>query len=794
MKRCMTLIFVLGAFCVFGDVLLQETEPVFVDTRNFKEWRFAPVDSAKGRVVVEFKNHIDYPRPAGFCPCWQILVNGKILTASATRTHTRLLNKPFELTHSWFGAYKADTRADKWFALYEPQPGASTKYFKTHSQEADRFVIDISDVVDHSKENVLRFNASGLSKSFYEANKIKGHRPAVVFHDLQVKQENVPTKLSRYEEKIPRAVIAPRPLVKYELSQLDSALNVSVKGERIDVYSVFSKPGGGESKIGKSGKLMTNAYKVERRIERRKSHIRVFDTLTSLTNELIGVKVRHEIAQEGFDPVYVAGDKSPCSEEFFGGRNPSVFAVNEASGVSIALLAENDVFRVQNVQYCRDGFFGIKTDTLALPPGKSQTIEWSIYPVCSTDYFDFVNTVREDWGVNFPIAGSFNLSMNCFRTWTPQTSDRAAKNMGLGMNTFGVHYWSHLSGEYAKYKDGIWGMGLNSDKVRVRIFQGESILESPSKICDFKRSCIAKCREWVPYVKILSYFHGQISVAADDHKYDKWQMVNAKGKKMNYNGGPTQKIFVPTKNNKYGRDCLDLANWYLDAFDLDGIYIDEINHCNGRIYFGTNMWDGVSVELDKNNNVQRKISYVCLLKLGFTLEFFDNVLNKRGKILVGNFSPETRSERQFRFPRFEETYSHRWIALSHLYTPIQLGDMLTYRNTPVDMAADQRMALMRGALYYHYLGHTRCSSLSSKMFPFTPIELHQGYLVGKERILTAISGDFAWRGERVEALVYVFDELGREVKDYPYAVRQTNNGTVFSIELKDGHCAAIVRK
>ena len=295
-------------------------------------------------------------------------------------------------------------------------------------------------------------------------------------------------------------------------------------------------------------------------------------------------------------------------------------------------------------------------------------------------------------------------------------------------------------------------------------------------------------------LKILSYIHNQISVGIDDDKYEDCRMINAKGKPMNYNGGATQKLFVPTKDNLYGRDFKKLADWYLDNFDLDGLYHDELNHCNSRIYYGDKMWDGSTVELDGNNNVKRKLSYVCLLKLDFTLDLFDHVMNKRGKLFIGNFSPETRSERKFRFPRFEETYSSRWIALSHLYTPIQLGDMLTYANTPKDMAADQRMALKRGALYYHYCGGTGCPTLSSKMFPFTPVELHGGWLVGKERILTAVSGEFGWRGESPDVDVFVFDELGREVKGYPFSVRDTPQGRIFTLELKTDHCAAIVKK
>ena len=93
-----------------------------------------------------------------------------------------------------------------------------------------------------------------------------------------------------------------------------------------------------------------------------------------------------------------------------------------------------------------------------------------------------------------------------------------------------------------------------------------------------------------------------------------------------------------------------------------------------------------------------------------------------------------------------------------------------------------------------YLGHTGCPSLTSKMFPFTPIELHGGWFVGKERILTAVSGEFGWRGERPEVDVFVFDELGREVKDYPYAGRDSNVGRIFTLELKPGHCAALVKR
>ena len=49
-----------------------------------------------------------------------------------------------------------------------------------------------------------------------------------------------------------------------------------------------------------------------------------------------------------------------------------------------------------------------------------------------------------------------------------------------------------------------------------------------------------------------------------------------------------------------------------------------------------------------------------------------------------------------------------------------------------------------------------------------PVELHGGWQVGKERILTVVSGEFGRRDEKPEAEVFVFDELGCEIKGYPY--------------------------
>ena len=144
-----------------AGVLAKADKDEYVYNRGHRSWEFPAVDIAKGRVVVDFYHRIDYPRTGGWCPCWQIEVNGKVLTASATRTETRLLNKPFEIVHSWFGAYRVDNRSDKWYSIYEPEFHGADGNFRPANPEASHLVLDISDVVKSEGTNVVTLSAGG---------------------------------------------------------------------------------------------------------------------------------------------------------------------------------------------------------------------------------------------------------------------------------------------------------------------------------------------------------------------------------------------------------------------------------------------------------------------------------------------------------------------------------------------------------------------------------------------------------------------------------------------------------
>jgi hypothetical protein len=46
-------------------------------------------------------------------------------------------------------------------------------------------------------------------------------------------------------------------------------------------------------------------------------------------------------------------------------------------------------------------------------------------------------------------------------------------------------------------------------------------------------------------------------------------------------------------------------------------------------------------------------------------------------------------------------------------------------------------------------------------FPFTPVELHEGWVLGKERLVTCVSGEFVWPHD-TEPKILQFDRIGRK--------------------------------
>jgi len=193
----------------------------------------------------------------------------------------------------------------------------------------------------------------------------------------------------------------------------------------------------------------------------------------------------------------------------------------------------------------------------------------------------------------------------------------------------------------------------------------------------------------------------------------------------------------------------------------DGVYWDEMSHT--CVEYTYDKWDRRSADVDKETfRIARRKAALALICQPWKVRMVKEILAK-GKCIVANGSPLTETMRRLKFPRFQETDSVWNITRGHLYTPIGLADHLTIRSE-IDEARQMRMNLDLGGLFYYYpVVEESFEKAASHMFPFTPLEVREGVLMGKERIITNRSGIFGF-GDCSWHRVYIFNPEGRRVE------------------------------
>mgnify|MGYP001577602789 CR=1 FL=1 len=223
------------------------------------------------------------------------------------------------------------------------------------------------------------------------------------------------------------------------------------------------------------------------------------------------------------------------------------------------------------------------------------------------------------------------------------------------------------------------------------------------------------------------------------------------------------------------------------------MYWDEFEHSAHRYHYGE-PWDGCSADIDaRTHRLTRLKTSVALISQPWRLALAKKIL-ARGT-LIANGQPNTRTMARLKIPRFVETGSISNCRRAQLHSPIALGDHLTERSE-ADAYRTMLDALDYGCLYHWYsdmLVIPEHPTLTQFMYPATPVELHEGFIIARERILTKRSGLFGW-GDDAHHEVHVFNDAGREMKEF-IAPTVTRDGMTFTeLRLAEGWSAAIVRK
>lgn len=724
-----------------------------------------PPFGVEHQVRLSLEARIDWPHLSGSNPWIIVSVNGNRLGRED------LLNKPdgFTLRNGVDLTWYKDGR---WRVLYSPDFEAAltdktSPYGPASEQDHPyRFVWDITRQVKPG------------------ANEIQLTHLKVLQNPDKLVLRNVALEVGKALEAprsdaVAPAPTGPLPTIVASVPQPPAltvksgggTIAVGLGGQTIRVRTRMSLPGGAwrEAEAGGDDTWVAGPCRVSRRVQVNGDHVSVADTLTNTSDELIGVRLEHCADMLGTpEAVCLAGRKTfSASGNQWEPAHPSVFA--QFKDLGVGLVAEDDVFRVHVRSLHSPEGFGLADDRLGLAPKSSVTLEWAIYPALGADYWAFVNAVRRSWGVNYTVPGAFVFKSG-------YTKDVQGAQWAQWMHDRGLTY---MCGGIAQYANGLYA-------------HGTGILAAPE--------FVAREREWStamyaadPSLVPVAYFHAQCCTEADCRtKYADSRLLDAQGKQIDYPHAQTLPLFVPTEGNSYGKALWKYVNCLIDDVKARGIYWDEMSYSVQQYCYGLE-WDGHSVNIDpRTNAVTGKLSSVALIMQPLALKIVDYIRGK-GLFFMANTQAHTRTMMRQHIVRFVEGNTFSAMSDTHLGCPLGLGNH-TSEETQEESTRHVREHLKRGALYYghYYFRKAAPWNFTSVMFPLTPEQIGPGYVLGKERLHTAVSGRFGFP-DGAAAEVYVVNAHGERVTGMAQDVG-AGGKHLYEIRMPGDHFAILVRK
>lgn len=756
--------------------VVQIADEVTIAGGGSQEFSFTAPQVPEDQIpVLHFRGRLQYERQAGHTGALLVYLNGRELSASS------IVNKPQELESAsgevslwWSGGFRL---------MYSPDfvgnDQAGNPYY-VRSGQAYAFDLDLSGVLQPG-ENTLRLAHAQTDPDFPHA---------VILADLSVRAQEPPAATRTPAAAGPLPFIAPETDHREHYQATGApggGIAVTIGGRTFAVESGFSHERGGWNTLGAPGgargeegwapqvglleggfvvRATAADYTLERRVYPRAEYIAVEDTVTNTSGRDLALLQRHTVDVTAAAEIYLAGLPTK-SGELCEPANPTALAIFGDS--QIGLTPSDDILRVQAHVFADEHEAGIRNSDGALAAGATETYWWEIYPSATTGYFEMVNAIRRARDANFTIPGGF-----CFIDPIEPF---------LSMSDAELRAW--LDAKAAT----IAAIDIHVPRYKGKHTHGTAFLLVDHTI---KREFAQRLRRVKPGIQVLIYFHCHVSTEDEaPEKYVAERLLGPDGTQQFFRE-PIYPLFMPLPGSAYAEAMREFVRIIFDDIGADGVYWDEIDYTPLMYHYGE-PWDGRSADADPDTlTIARRKTSVALVTQPFRLPLAREILDRA--VLVGNSAPYTASMAQLHFPRFVETAAVSNLRRGHLYTPIGLGDHLSERTTR-DCVNAMRRHLTWGSLYYFY--HQRIAmdypSIAAQMFPCTPLELHSGYILGEERILTNTSGNFGW-GDASEFAVHVYGADGREVPDFAAPVIEHEGGRYVELRLPWDYMAVIVRK
>ena len=775
-----------------------------------KSWDFPSLPlKEKERTVLELEVRLDWENLAGATYVMGLTLNDKPIEPAKNRLENRLINKPLTIKFQRGDEMPWYVPGNGWTVYYSPDfKSAKDDSYEYKPREGDPyfFSIDVTDLVNTSSPNTLKI--THLIVEYYAKKYWEEKRPALVFKTLRVKKEIIkeeeekkdiiPQKnedeKAEIETKKELKIEVPSPsyivLPPLEEGKIDTSYDLKLEkgggfkiivgGETYLVESFYSYSNGGENKLlsGESSegekdwqvdtkKIDSSTYLVsgkskyytiERKILLEPTRIEVQDKIQNNTSEELGIIIRNYVDTKGKEiaDAYLSGDKDPTktisTTSWYNRNNPTIFISKK--GLGLGLIALDDVYRVQSKISFIEEKASIFTDTFGMDKKASYTLNWAIYPSNSSDYFDFINQVRRDEGLNRKVDGGFSFTVRDKTAAIPDNLEKIVRSGGVKYLCTGSWYIPRTGN--AKFAE--------------PYIEGASLLSFPEEQSAWKR-ITESIHKIIPEVKV--FFHIEPSLNEDPSFQTRCKdarAIDSDGNQYMYPGYDKPEYWGPyyekgwrmwnyyaTLDNSYYPVLCEVVDLLMDKCGNDGVYFDGFMGQNWDYTY--DCWDGHTVLIDpKTKTIKRKMATMQLISQPAHLALARRIKEKGG-VVIANGGPATRKMSKAEgIIWFSESPSHGILNLSP--TPISLG---TERTT--DVIGDIRQKLEHGALYYYYYPKWPAiiethQMITTQMFPITIQEIYPGYIKGDERLITKNSGIYGWHGDEGLHFGYLYDENG----------------------------------
>jgi hypothetical protein len=490
------------------------------------------------------------------------------------------------------------------------------------------------------------------------------------------------------------------------------------------------------------------------------------DPVTSAYN--LPIIMQHQAPISGFVSGWLGGVPRSGAAGLEETSNPTTIAVTSSYGVGF--LPMDDVFW----QQAYNGLSGTSPqaiqlwdDYYVLAPGATQTRQWAIVLATTPDYYAVINAMRRLLGTNFMVDGGFS-----FIEFTPSDSMAMTDSQ---MTTF----ISNRSIKYLSNNTIYPTITVVASDGEVMSQPHSALIPSLTTNTADERNQIARLHALSPSTKIVDYYDVYLEQMSQEYPYFvNDRLLASNGTQPYYGNYTSAREFLPTTINSWGGAMTNWLNYDLtpqssSGMGLDGIYQDEFEqseywwHYGGDpTWSGSIPWDGCSADISGSTFwITRRKSAIPLATQAYRIAEANRILNA-GCPLWANSEPTTMSMMAVHFPHFVETATTSNYSMAHLFTPIGLSDP-TSETTELVSYHNMLTGLSYGCLYAWYgdayNGNTRNTHqfITKYMYPFTPVELHQGYIIGTDRILTSISGTYGW-GDDSTFTVHAFNTAGVE--------------------------------